>query len=106
MYAVVMTGGKQVKVEPGAVVRVERIDAPVGELIELNKVCLVVKDDGLVADPEALAGAKVVCQVVAQDRAKKIRVFKKKRRKNYARLHGHRQAYTELRVRDIQTATT
>ena len=100
MYAVVMTGGKQVKVEPGAVVRVERIDAPVGELIELNKVCLVVKDDGLVADPEALAGAKVVCQVVAQDRAKK------KRRMYYARLHGHRQAYTELRVRDIQTATT
>jgi large subunit ribosomal protein L21 len=102
MYAVVKTGGKQVRVSEGSRVRVEKIDAPVGDTIELDQVALLAKDDGIVVDPDALSSAKVVCEVVAQDRAKKIRVFKKKRRKNYMRTHGHRQAYTELKVQSIQ----
>ncbi len=102
MYAVVTTGGKQFRVFEGDVVRVERIEAPVGDTIELVSVNLVAKDDALVVDPEALKSAKVVCDVLGQGRAKKIRVFKKKRRKNYARTQGHRQPYTELRVREIQ----
>lgn len=102
MYAVVTTGGKQVRVSEGDIVQVERIDVPVGDLVTLYKVCLLVKDDGIVADPEALANAKVVCHVTAQGRRKKIRVFKMKRRKNYARTAGHRQAYTELKVTEIQ----
>ncbi len=101
MYAVVASGGKQSKVSVGDVVRVEKIDAPVGDLIELNKVALLVKDDAIVADPAALAGAKVVCQVVGQGRGKKIRVFKKKRKNNYTRTQGHRQLFTELRVNEI-----
>ena len=101
MYAVVNTGGKQVKVEQGDVVRVEKIDGPVGETVELTRVCLVAKDDGLVVDPAGLQAAKVVCDIVAHGREKKIRVFKKRRRKNSQRLRGHRQAYTELRVREI-----
>lgn len=104
MYAVISTGGKQVKVQPGAVVRVERIDAPVGERIEMGRVCLIASEQGLIVDPQQLSGAKVVCEVVNQGRGKKVRVFKKKRRKNYTRLQGHRQAYTELRVREILTA--
>lgn len=104
MYAVVTTGGKQVKVFEGDVVRVEKIDAPVGDTIELDHVCLLVNDDGIVTSPEALASARIVCEVTDQDRAKKIRVFKKKRRKNYRRTYGHRQAFTELRVRTIVTA--
>ncbi|HIJ65139.1 MAG TPA: 50S ribosomal protein L21 [Candidatus Hydrogenedentes bacterium] len=101
MYAVVTAGGKQLRVSPGDVVRVEKIDALIGDTVELDKVCLLASDDALVVDPESLRGAKVVCEVLRQGRRKKIRVFKMKRRKKYARTQGHRQPYTELRVRDI-----
>lgn len=101
MYAVVSTGGKQLKVAEGDVVRVEKIAAPVGDTVELDHVCLVAKDEGVVVAPEALKKAKVVCEVLSQGRRKKIRVFKKKRRKTYARNAGHRQEYTELKVREI-----
>jgi len=102
MYAVVKTGGKQHKVSEGDVLRVEKLDAPVGDTVELTDIALVSNDDGLIVDPKALAAAKVVCEVIHQGRAKKIRVFKKKRRKNYMRTYGHRQSYTELRVQDIE----
>ena len=101
MYAVVKTGGKQVKVFEGDIVRVEKIDVLTGDAVELNEICLLAKDDGLVVAPEALTGAKVLCHVVAQGRGKKIRVFKQKRRKNYARTQGHRQSYTELKIDQI-----
>jgi len=106
MYAVVATGGKQVKVFQGDVVRVEKIDAPVGDTVELDAVHLLVTDDGIVAAPEALASARIVCEITNQGRAKKIRVFKKKRRKTYVRTYGHRQSFTELKVREIVTGTT
>jgi large subunit ribosomal protein L21 len=102
MYAVVRTGGKQIKVAEGDVVRVEKIDAPVGDTVELKDVKLLAKDDAVIVDPSTLASAKVVCEVTAQGRAKKILVFKKKRRKNYQRTRGHRQSYTQLKVRSIQ----
>lgn len=101
MYAVVATGGKQVKVQHGDIIRVEKLEARVGDTIELNEVKLVAKDDGLVTDPGALSGAKVVCKVTGEGKRKKIRVFKKKRRKDYYRTRGHRQRYTELKVQDI-----
>jgi large subunit ribosomal protein L21 len=102
MYAVVRTGGKQHKVSQGDVLRVEKLDAPVGDTVELTDIALLNTDDDLVVDPKALKSAKVVCEVVRQGRAKKIRVFKKKRRKNYMRTYGHRQHFTELKVQDIQ----
>ncbi|MCP4641720.1 MAG: 50S ribosomal protein L21 [bacterium] len=102
MYAVVTTGNKQYKVAEGDRLRVEKIDAVVGDTVELDNVALVAGEDGVVVDPAKLKDAKVVCQVMAQDRAKKIIVFKKKRRKNYARTQGHRQAFTELKVDKIQ----
>jgi large subunit ribosomal protein L21 len=101
MYAVVTTGGKQVKVAKGDRVRVEKIEAPVGDRIELGNVRLVANDDGIVVDPKKLASAKIVCEVTAQDRAKKILVYKKKRRKGFQRTKGHRQSYTQLKVTDI-----
>lgn len=103
MYAVVKTGGKQVKVAQGDIVRVEKLDAPVGDTVELADIALLAKDDKVVVEPKKLNTAKVVCEVLAQDRAKKIRVFKKKRRKGYTRTQGHRQSYTELKVVDIQS---
>ncbi len=102
MYAVVATGGKQVKVEEGDRIRVEKLDAKVGDKVELDEVKMLSKGDSVVMDEEGLAKAKVVCTVTAQGRAKKIRVFKFKRRKNYHRTYGHRQPYTELTVEKIK----
>lgn len=102
MYAVVTTGGKQLRVAPGDVVRVEKLEANVGDSVELDNVQLIGKDAGAVFDAAALAGAKVLCQVTAQGRRKKIRIIKMKRRKNYHRTNGHRQFYTELKVQEIQ----
>ena len=101
MYAVVMTGGKQVKVAQGDILRIEKVDAPVGDTVELGGIRLLAKDDGLVVDPKKLETSKVVCEVTRQARAKKIRVFKKKRRQGYRRTMGHRQHYTEVKVREI-----
>ncbi|HRI89825.1 MAG TPA: 50S ribosomal protein L21 [Candidatus Hydrogenedentes bacterium] len=101
MYAVLTTGGKQVKVAKGDHVRVEKIEAPVGDRIELGDIRLVANDGGIVVDPAKLAGAKVVCEVTCQGRAKKILIYKKKRRKGYQRTNGHRQSYTQLKVTDI-----
>ena len=103
MYAVVTTGGKQVKVAEGDVIRVEKLDAAVGDHVELDKVNMLSKDGTAVIDSGALSSAKVVCVVTDQGRRKKIRVFKMKRRKNYHRTIGHRQFYTELTVEKIQS---
>ena len=102
MYAIVATGGKQVKVSQGDTIRVEKLDANVGDTVELDQVKMLSKEDGAVTDEKKLAKAKVVCTVIAQGRAKKIRVFKFKRRKNYHRTYGHRQPYTELKVDTIK----
>ena len=102
MYAVVATGGKQVKVAQGDTIRVEKLDAKVGDTVELDQVKMLSKDDGAVLDEKGLSKAKVVCTVTSQGRAKKIRVFKFKRRKNYHRTYGHRQPYTELKVDKIK----
>lgn len=102
MYAIVQTGGKQVKVSEGDIVRVEKLAGEVGDLVELGPVSLVAKDDGIVVDPAALGKARVSGTILRQDRAKKIRVFKMKRRKNYSRTYGHRQAYTEIKIEDIE----
>ncbi len=101
MYAVVATGGKQYKLTAGDRVRVERIEAPVGDTIELSDVRLISIDGTITSDAKALESSKVVCEVSAQDRAKKIVVFKKKRRQGYKRTQGHRQSFTELKVREI-----
>lgn len=102
MYAVVTTGGKQLKVAEGDRIRVEKIDANVGDKVELDKVNMLGKDDGAVLDEKKLAKAKVICTVINQGRGKKIRVFKYKRRKNYHRTYGHRQLFTELTVDKIK----
>ena len=103
MYAVVSTGGKQLKVAEGDVVRVEKIEAEVGATIELGPVHLIAGDAGITVEPQALSDAKVVCEVTGHGRGKKIRVFKFKKRKNYHRTYGHRQDYTELKVNAIQS---
>jgi large subunit ribosomal protein L21 len=102
MYAVVRTGGKQFRVEPGEAVRVEKLEGSVGDSIELSEVLLVGAEDGAKIGTPLVAGAKVVGTITAQGRGPKLTIFKMKRRKGYRRKAGHRQAYTEIRVDKIE----
>ncbi len=97
MYAVIKTGGKQYRVSQGDTLRVEKLPGDVGAKVEFDEVLLVGGEKVVVGKP-TVAGAKVVASIVAQDRAKKIIVFKMRRRKNYRRKNGHRQPYTELKI--------
>lgn len=103
MYAVVKSGGRQYKVEPGQVVRVDKLEAQVGETVSLNQVLLVKDGDSLKAGAPLLDGVTVSATVVEQDRGKKIIVFKKKRRQGYQKKQGHRQDYTALKINAINT---
>ncbi len=103
MYAVIKTGGKQYKVAENSRVRVEKLDFPVGDRIELEAVQLVIRDNAeIVTDASALDTARVVAEIEEHGKAKKIRVFKKKKRKGYERTQGHRQAYTLIRIHEIK----
>ncbi len=102
MYAVVRTGGKQMKVAPGDAVRVEKLDGAVGDRVEMTEVLLVAGDGEPRVGQPLVAGVKVVGTITAQGRGPKITIFKMKRRKGYRRKSGHRQAYTEVHVDAIE----
>ena len=103
MYAVVRTGGKQVRVTPGYAVRVEKLPGAVGESIELDQVLLVGGEGETRVGTPLVEGVKVVGTITDQGRGPKIIVFKMKRRKGYRRKMGHRQDYTEIRVDSIES---
>jgi len=102
MYAVVLTGGKQYRVQEGDVLFVEKLNAEVETTIELNEILAVGKEDGLVVGKPLVEGAKVVAKVLAQGKAKKIIVFKYKRKLDYRKKQGHRQAYTKIQIEKIE----
>ncbi len=102
MYAVVRSGGKQVRVEPGGSVRLEKLAGEVGERVELGEVLLVGGDDETKIGTPLVDGAVVHGTIRAHGRGEKITVFKSKRRKNYRRKQGHRQAYTEISIDEIK----
>ena len=102
MYAVIRSGGKQHRVEPGSTLHVEKLDGKVGSKLELKEVLMVEVDGKVTVGEPLVKKAKVKATVIGQDREKKIIVFKKKRKKQYRRTRGHRQAYTELRVDEIK----
>ena len=101
MYAVIQTGGKQYRVAQGDQLRVEKLPGDAGTTLTFDKVLMLGGETTKVGTP-IVDGAKVTATIVAQDRAKKIIVFKLKRRKNYRRKHGHRQYYTELKITGIE----
>ncbi|MEK6680244.1 MAG: 50S ribosomal protein L21 [Nitrospirota bacterium] len=103
MYAVLETGGKQYKVSQGDVISVEKLSAKPGEKVELNKILMIGGEKTVIGNP-VVKSAKVIGEVVKQDRADKVIVFKMKRRKNYRRTRGHRQAFTSLKITEIVTA--
>ena len=101
-YAVIRTGGKQYRVAPGDVLRLERLPGEVGTTVDFPEVLLAAGGDGAVRIGTPLVdGALVRAEIVGQGRARKILVFKKKRRKNYRRRRGHRQAITTVRVTEV-----
>jgi len=104
MYAIVQTGGKQYKVTPGDLLKVERLEANVGDKVELAPVLLVQDQDRLWVGKPVVEQAKVMAEVQQQARSRKVIVFKKKRRKNYRRTKGHRQSFTQLKITEIVTA--
>ena len=100
-YAIIRTGGKQYRVEPGSTLRVPSLPGDAGTTVEFNDVLLGSDGDSVRAGVPSLSGAKVVGEIVKQGRDRKIVVFKFKRRKNYARKQGHRQGFTEIKIKDI-----
>ena len=102
MYAIIETGGKQEKAVPGEPLRIEKIDASVGDTVRFEKVMLVNRDGKIELGKPYVDGATVTATVTAQDRDRKILVFKKKRRKQYRRTRGHRQSFTALTVDTIE----
>lgn len=102
MYAVIKTGGKQYRVEPGDTIYVERLEDPVGEKVTLEDVLLVAGDGGARVGAPRVERASVVARVLEHGRGEKVRVFKYKKRKHYRRTKGHRQSYTALKIEEIQ----
>ncbi len=101
MYAIFQTGGKQYKASEGDLVRVERLDGQVGEEVLIREVLMAADDQGVQIGTPLLANAQVRGRIVEQNRARKIIVFKHKRRKGYRRKMGHRQPYTCLKIDKI-----
>ncbi len=102
MYAVIRSGGKQYRVTPGQTVRLEKMAGEVGSKVELGEVLLVDNDGSIQVGAPLVANAKIEGTVVESDRAKKIIVFKKRRKKQYRRTQGHRQSYTAVRIDSIR----
>ena len=106
MYAVIRSGGKQYKVSKDDVISVEKLTAEAGDKISLDEVLMISEKDNLIIGDPIIKGATVNAEVVEQTRAKKIIVFKKKRRHNYRRKNGHQQNLTTLKIVDIKATAT
>jgi large subunit ribosomal protein L21 len=101
VYAIIQTGGKQYRVSPGDVLRVERLPGERGDEVILDQVLLVTDGDAVQVGQPLVANATVRTRIVRQGQSKKILVYKKKRRKNYRRKQGHRQLFTALKIGEI-----
>lgn len=102
MYAVIKTGGKQYRVTEGDVVNVEKLSGEPGAKIELSEVLAVGEGEGIKIGTPTVEGASVVAEILAQDKGKKVIIYKKKRRKGYDKRTGHRQLFTSIRIQEIK----
>lgn len=103
MFAVIKTGGKQYRVTPADLVEVEKLPGDAGEAVAFGDVLMVGDDAGVAVGSPMVAGATVAGEIVRQERTRKVLVFKKRRRQNYKRSAGHRQALTVVRITEILT---
>lgn len=109
MYAVIETGGKQYRVQPGQIIQVEKLDGEIGTSVKFDQVLMASKPEGdqsqvWIGKPY-LSGASVQGEVVGQGRGEKILIIKMKRRKQYRRTQGHRQSYTQLIVTSVDNGS-
>src|SRR5687768_14553595 len=103
MYAIIKSGGKQFRAEPGQTIKVPSLSAEVGDTVTFGEVLLTGGDDGVNLGAPVVDGAEVTGEVVQTGKDRKVIIFKWKRRKNYRRKQGHRQAFTEVRIGEIRT---
>lgn len=101
MYAIIRTGGKQYKISQGDTIRVEKITGQAGDTVELKDVLLCADGENVLAGKPSLPNVKIMGEILGQGRAKKVIVFKMKRRKGYAKRQGHRQSFTTLKIKEI-----
>lgn len=101
MFAIVETGGKQYRVTPGEVIKVEKLPVEEGREVELGKVLLTAQEDEVKLGNPYIEGVRVKAQVLGHGKGRKILVMKFKKRKNYRRKRGHRQPFTALKITDI-----
>ncbi|MCL7750638.1 50S ribosomal protein L21 [Guyparkeria hydrothermalis] len=101
MYAVVVTGGKQYRVEQGSKVRVEKLSGEAGSTVTLDQVLMVGDGSDIKVGTPTVDGASVTAEIVGQGRGKKVEILKFRRRKHHMKRQGHRQAYTELKITGI-----
>jgi large subunit ribosomal protein L21 len=101
MYAVIKTGGKQYRVAPGEKIKIEQIPADVGSQIVIDQVLMVGEGESVKVGNPLVSGAKVTATVMSHGRGDKVRIFKLRRRKHYAKTQGHRQSFTEVRIDEI-----
>jgi len=102
MYAIIQTGGKQYRVAEGEILRVELLEAEPKAKVTFDQVLLVDKNGDVKVGQPTIKGATVEAEVVSNDRAKKVIIFKKRRTTTYQRTQGHRQDYTEVRIKSIK----
>lgn len=101
MYAVIETGGKQYKVQKGDVLKIEKLQANEGDVVEVTKVLAVINEKKTSFGKPLVEGAKVVLKVLEQGKGDKIIIYKYKPKKNYRRTQGHRQPYTKVVIDNI-----
>lgn len=101
MYAVIQTGGKQYRVEEGATLKIEKLEAGIDENIEFDKVLMVQSGDSVKVGQPFIEGGKVTATVKSQGRLKKVKIIKFRRRKHHMKQMGHRQYYTEVQITGI-----
>ncbi|MBS1767205.1 MAG: 50S ribosomal protein L21 [Acidobacteria bacterium] len=102
MYAIIQTGGKQYRVAEGEILRVELLEAEPKAKVTFDQVLFVDKGGDVKVGQPTVKGATVEAEVVSADRAKKVIIFKKRRTTTYQRTQGHRQGYTEVRIKSIK----
>ncbi|MBR3269533.1 MAG: 50S ribosomal protein L21 [Oscillospiraceae bacterium] len=101
MYAVILTGGKQLKVEEGNIIRVEKLAAEAGDTVTFDQVAAVGDESGLTIGAPTVEGATVTAKVLENGKGKKIRVFTYKPKCGQKKAQGHRQPYTQLKIESI-----
>jgi large subunit ribosomal protein L21 len=102
MYAIIETGGKQYRVSEGDIIRVEKLAAAEGQVVEFDRVLAVSRDGELLVGKPWLENAKVTATVLKHGKSDKIIVFKYKPKKNYRRKQGHRQPFSEIKIEKIE----